>query len=650
MKKIVKSFISLFFLLNVNCLVKAQDLHILFYNEDRNVIHESLNSKGKLPYNKKDVLFGCLEYNTDLYGEISGNAKYYWFKDEAKSWYWPYKVKERHNATYLRAECQILKLDKQNVNNITYKGKSSVYHPNGVLLQEENYNDFGEIIDGDVISYNDDGSIKRTLRYLNGAIVDGTYISYFPSGETNSKTTYKNGKIEGLFESFYKYGNIESKRLYRNGKAHGLHNVFYESGGHKFKLNYINGELDGECLKYHKNGEIEFKYLYQNGEFISSSEYDTNGSPILKKNERSNEIAIRKFLDNKAEAGKILPIEGIYDYSGEGGEYRIAIIKNETSLDGIILEARCVGCQKFTKGDILAEFEESSVDYIYTVKWNKYRQKKNGYGYYIDSWEKIYERFEATLNEQGNILSVNLNNSNGSFIKLYPKITGSQRTSRPNPVINVKDNWKGNGSGIIFSKDGYLATNHHVVENMSYFEVEFKYKQEIKSFSAKLIKDDKINDLAILKIDDEEFDNLRTIPYNFQSRSADIGSEVFALGYPMALSVMGKDIKFTDGRISSKTGYKGDITTYQTTTAIQPGSSGGPLFDHKGNLLGINSSGLSKEIADNVSYTIKTSYLINLIDVLPKSIPIPSINIISSKPLTEQISILSNYVVLIKVK
>ena len=118
----------------------------------------------------------------------------------------------------------------------------------------------------------------------------------------------------------------------------------------------------------------------------------------------------------------------------------------------------------------------------------------------------------------------------------------------------------------------------------------------------------------------------------------------------MALTIMGKDIKFTDGRISSKTGYKGDITTYQTTTPIQPGNSGGPLFDHSGNLIGVNSSGLRKDISDNVSYTIKTNYLINLIDVLPKSIPIPNSTWISSKPLTEQIKILEKYVVLVKVK
>ena len=113
---------------------------------------------------------------------------------------------------------------------------------------------------------------------------------------------------------------------------------------------------------------------------------------------------------------------------------------------------------------------------------------------------------------------------------------------------------------------------------------------------------------------------------------------------------MGKDIKFTDGKISSKTGYDGDIANYQTTTPIQPGNSGGPLFDDKGNFLGINSSGISKEVADNVGYTIKSSYVLNLIDVLPKSIDLPSNTKLESLTLSEQIKEISKYVVLIKVK
>jgi S1-C subfamily serine protease len=75
-----------------------------------------------------------------------------------------------------------------------------------------------------------------------------------------------------------------------------------------------------------------------------------------------------------------------------------------------------------------------------------------------------------------------------------------------------------------------------------------------------------------------------------------VGSNVFALGYPMALSLMGEEVKFTDGKISSKTGFQGDITTYQISVPIQPGNSGGPLFDYDGNIVGITNAGINKAI------------------------------------------------------
>ena len=113
---------------------------------------------------------------------------------------------------------------------------------------------------------------------------------------------------------------------------------------------------------------------------------------------------------------------------------------------------------------------------------------------------------------------------------------------------------------------------------------------------------------------------------------------------------MGKEIKVTEGIISSTSGAMGDITTYQITASIQAGNSGGPLFDDKGNLVGINSSKFKSDETENVNYSIKSSYVMNLIDALPKTIDLPSSTKLQSLPLTEQIKEISKYVVLIKVK
>ena len=126
----------------------------------------------------------------------------------------------------------------------------------------------------------------------------------------------------------------------------------------------------------------------------------------------------------------------------------------------------------------------------------------------------------------------------------------------------------------------------------------------------------------------------------------DVGTSVFAMGYPLS-SVMGKEVKITDGIISSKTGYEDDVATYQISAPIQPGNSGGALFDKKGNLVGITNAGITS--ADNVGYAIKSSYLLNLIDSAPITIELPKGEDLAHKELTDIIKLYTPYVALIKV-
>jgi serine protease Do len=271
---------------------------------------------------------------------------------------------------------------------------------------------------------------------------------------------------------------------------------------------------------------------------------------------------------------------------------------------------------------------EGAVEGIFDVSWKFPRGQKKR-----DSKIIFTSKYNGALLNAGGI----------SLIKLYPKL------NKINEITNSGE-WAGNGSGIIISKSGYIVTNYHVIKDANDIEVEFILNDEVKKFNAEIVQVDKTNDLAIIKIFDMNFDGLDDLPYNFKSRSSDVGTKVYAYGYPMALSLMGKEIKITDGIISSKTGFDGNVTTYQITAPIQGGNSGGPLFDDKGNFLGINSSGLRKDVADNVGYTIKSSYVMNLLDVLPKTIDLPSDTKLQSISLTEQIKEISKFVVLVKVK
>ena len=333
--------------------------------------------------------------------------------------------------------------------------------------------------------------------------------------------------------------------------------------------------------------------------------------------------SIRNYLSSK----RLDQVEGIWNTaSNSSGDYKVLIIKGKFNYYAYVIESNTW----WNKSELKAIIEPTASNTIFTINWIM-----------GDKTTKV----KSLANLEGALMKFQINNNELALYKVFPSLNNTSTKS----TIN-QQNWAANGSGIIISKSGYIVTNYHVIKNTQDVEVEFLQDGEVNSFNAEIIQTDKVNDLAILKIVDVNFDGVSNLPYNFKTRSSDVGTKVYAYGYPMALTVMGKEIKITDGIISSKSGYDGDITTYQITAPIQGGNSGGPLFDDKGNFLGINSSGLRKDFADNVGYTIKSSYVLNLIDVLPKNIDLPSSTKLKSLPLTEQIKEISKYVVLVKVK
>ena len=365
-------------------------------------------------------------------------------------------------------------------------------------------------------------------------------------------------------------------------------------------------------------GKIK-EYRYNIEEKVGGEREFYNFSEYHSKLNFETEIGIRNYLEKRNDN-----LEGIWQSSTE--KNRVLILKDEYNYVVVVLEPNL----GFIRGQIKASFESSATKGIYSVKWKTPGTLKeiSGFGNLKNGLIEISFTDKTKL----------------AFLKIFPKISSSNTTT------SFKKEWAGNGSGVIISKSGHIITNHHVIKDAEKIEVEFMLDDELQKFNAEVIQVDKTNDLAVLKIFDMNFDGVSEPPYNFKFRGSDVGTKVYAFGYPMALSIMGKEIKVTDGIISSKSGFDGNITTYQITAPIQGGNSGGPLFDEQANLIGINSSGIRKDIADNVAYSIKTSYVSNLLDVLPKSIELPSSTKLKSLPLTEQIKEISKYVVLVKVK
>ena len=211
------------------------------------------------------------------------------------------------------------------------------------------------------------------------------------------------------------------------------------------------------------------------------------------------------------------------------------------------------------------------------------------------------------------------------------------------------NNWAGSGSGFFISRTGHIATNYHVVNGRAKLQVEYYQDGKKSIYPAKVIAADASNDMAIIRIEHEDFTTVPEIPYKFDTKTKDVGTDVFTLGYPLTF-LMGEEIKYTKGEISAKSGFQGDIRTYQISVPITNGNSGGPLFDYDGNVVGITSSGLKKGIADNVNYAIKSIYLQTLIDACQEKIDLPAGIDLSGKSKPEIIKVLQGFVVLIKVK
>lgn len=163
---------------------------------------------------------------------------------------------------------------------------------------------------------------------------------------------------------------------------------------------------------------------------------------------------------------------------------------------------------------------------------------------------------------------------------------------------------QGLGSGFIISADGYLITNHHVVDGAEKINIKLNDKRE---FPAKVIGSDPQSDIALLKI---AATGLPTVAIG-DADSLKVGQWVFAIGAPFGLErTATKGIVSALGRSLPSDAY---VPFIQTDVPINPGNSGGPLFDLNGKVVGINSQifsrsggymGLSFAIPANVAMDV----------------------------------------------
>ncbi len=200
--------------------------------------------------------------------------------------------------------------------------------------------------------------------------------------------------------------------------------------------------------------------------------------------------------------------------------------------------------------------------------------------------------------EESQVPQLNPNDPFSQFFRGFP-----MPKAPPSGVV------RGLGSGFIVSADGIILTNTHVVEDAKVVTVRLTDNRE---FQAKVIGKDPVSDVAVLRIDAK---NLPTVKLGDSGR-VKVGEWVVAIGSPY-----GFDNTVTAGIVSAKArslGNESYVPFLQTDAAVNPGNSGGPLFNLKGEVIGINSQiysrnggfqGLSFAIPINVAYRVENEIL-----------------------------------------
>ena len=310
-----------------------------------------------------------------------------------------------------------------------------------------------------------------------------------------------------------------------------------------------------------------------------------------------DEAWLRVYLDKNI--NWLDPIEGIW-LPSKFPHKKIGIIKDS----------------QVTTRDFIAVLLED-INQVWKAKYVKHEFQKTAQGqlYLTTSYsaDLSEQKGIATINDRGS-LEIKLKNAVtaepmvSTFIKTCPlKAPGVLESAASAPWTVTT------GTGFAVSAEGHVFTAFHVVRDATEIRVKFGDEDWIPAIVHKYCL---WNNVAVLKLD-------QSIP-NYLSfanpGTVQNGQKVFALGYP-AISLSGDEARYTEGIISSLSGYKNEATWMQISVPVQPGNSGGPLVDVSGNVVGLITDKAYVErfyseigtLPENINWALKADYIIPLL-------------------------------------
>jgi len=212
-----------------------------------------------------------------------------------------------------------------------------------------------------------------------------------------------------------------------------------------------------------------------------------------------------------------------------------------------------------------------------------------------------------SLRREVNTLKTATNNQSRVLNEVKGKIEQTATTA-PAPKFE--------GTCFLIDARGYLVTNQHVVKSADAIRVQNTRGQD---FKARVVYTDSDMDIAVLKIEDDNFKTFGALPYSIKKSSTDLAEPIFTLGFPR------EEIVYSEGYLSAKTGYNGDTLSCQISIPANPGNSGGPVLNRNGEVIGILST--RQIAAEGVVFAINARNIFKALDEVKKDSTVKNIRV-----------------------
>jgi serine protease Do len=305
-------------------------------------------------------------------------------------------------------------------------------------------------------------------------------------------------------------------------------------------------------------------------------------------------------------------VEGVWVWADNS--YEVLITRNSSASYpqyeylGIITDSRRSG---WTLGDIKMALKKTVSDYVYSGIYFMQNATEEGTAFTLPNENMI----EMSLPTGPYGMS-----EKTQLIRTYPpKDSRIGAMSKGSAITKT-------GTGFFISSD-IVATNYHVVADSKEIAVTWNERR----LPASIVMKDQVNDLALLRVAfpsggiERNLAAVQVVPLSMGDvRTVKDGDKVFTIGYPLT-SELGKRARVSEGIVNSTVGVEDDPRMLQISVPIQPGNSGGPLFNNLGQVIGVVTSTINNAylilqkgtFPQNVNFAMKINYLNNLVSLLP---------------------------------